>query len=398
MEFDADFALLKRGTEEILIESELVERLKLGRPLRIKAGFDPTAPDLHLGHTVLLNKLRHFQLLGHHVCFLVGDFTALIGDPTGRNITRKPLTQEEVKVNAKTYQEQAFKILDPEKTEIMFNSSWLSKMSPHEMIQLAASYTVAQLLEREDFHQRYQNRQPIALHEFLYPLLQGYDSVVMRADVELGGTEQKFNLLVGRELQKQHRQPPQTVITLPLLEGIGGGQKMSKSLGNTIGITEPPESMFGKLMSISDDLMWRYFDLLSTKTTAELGRLKKEVQEGRNPRDVKFELAEELVRCYHGANAGLRAKEGFIEQFQQKRTPDNIPSVLIELDEGEIMIAHALKQAGLVKTNGEAMRLIDEGAVRLDGERVSDKRLVLKRGETPVVQVGKHRFAKLIIG
>ena len=398
MELDTDIALLKRGTEEVLIESELVEKLKSGRPLRIKAGFDPTASDLHLGHTVLLNKLRHFQLLGHQVCFLVGDFTALIGDPTGRSITRKPLTQEEVKVNAKTYQEQVFKILDPSKTEVMFNSSWLSNMSSHEMIQLAASHTVAQLLEREDFHQRYQNRQPIALHEFIYPLLQGYDSVVMRADVELGGTDQKFNLLVGRELQKQRGQSPQTVITLPLLEGIGGVQKMSKSLGNTIGITELPENMFGKLMSISDELMWRYFDLLSTKTTMELNLLKKQVADGRNPRDVKFELAQEIVACYHGIHAGLRAKEVFIEQFQQKRIPDNIPNMPINIEGDEIMIAHALKQAGLVKTNGEAMRLIDEGAVRLDGERISDKRLVLKRGEAPVVQVGKHRIAKLILG
>lgn len=398
MESDADFALLKRGTEEILVESELVEKLKLGRPLRIKAGFDPTASDLHLGHTVLLNKLRHFQLLGHHICFLVGDFTALIGDPTGRSITRKPLTQEEVKINAKTYQEQVFKILDPEKTEVLFNSSWLSQLTPHAMIQLASSYTVAQLLEREDFHQRYQNRQPIALHEFLYPLLQGYDSVAMRADVELGGTDQKFNLLVGRELQKQHQQAPQTVITLPLLEGIGGVQKMSKSLGNTIGITEPPDIMFGKLMSISDELMWRYFDLLSTKTTSELAFLKQEVAQGRNPRDVKFELAEELVCCYHGAGAGTRAKEAFIEQFQQKRVPDNIPSISIEMEGAEIMIAHALVKAGLVKTNSEAMRLIDEGAVKLDGQRVSDKRLPLKRGDNPVAQVGKRRFAKLILG
>lgn len=398
MEQDANFALLKHGTEEILIESELVEKLKLGRPLRIKAGFDPTASDLHLGHTVLLNKLRHFQQLGHQVCFLVGDFTALIGDPTGRNITRQPLTQEEVKVNAKTYQEQVFKILDQDKTEVMFNSSWLSKLTPHEMIQLAASHTVAQLLEREDFQQRYQNRQPIALHEFLYPLLQGYDSVVMRADVELGGTDQKFNLLVGRDLQKQHQQAPQTVITLPLLEGIGGVQKMSKSLGNTIGIIESPDSMFGKLMSISDELMWRYFELLSTKTISELNTLKNKVSEGFNPRDVKFELALELVGCYHGAKAGLQAKEGFIAQFQQKRIPENRPDIAIEMAEEEIMIAHALRQAGLAKTNGEALRLIDEGAVRLAGERISDKRLMLKRGTTVVVQVGKHRCARLILG
>ena len=396
MDANAMLEVLKQGTDAVLLESQLLERLQTGRPLRIKAGFDPTAPDLHLGHCVLLQKLRQFQSLGHHIFFLVGDFTAMIGDPTGKNITRKPLEAFEVQANAKTYQEQAFKLLDSEKTEVIFNSSWLGALSPQELIKLAASYTVAQLLEREDFHQRYTQGTPIAVHEFLYPLLQGYDSVVLKSDVEIGGTDQRFNLLVGRELQKQRGQSPQVVMTMPLLEGTDGVKKMSKSLGNYIGITESPEMMFGKLMSISDTLMWRYFELLTDKTIADIERMKLAVEEGRNPRDIKFELGIEIVGRFHGGIEAEKAKAGFIDRFQQKQTPDMpLKEIVLPSEESDIWIAHLLVQAELLKTSSEALRLIDQGAVRIDGERVSDQKLRVARGFEGLIQVGKLRFARV---
>lgn len=382
---------IRRGAEEILLEQDLVERLKTGRVLRIKAGFDPTAPDLHLGHTVLINKLRQFQQMGHHILFLIGDFTGMIGDPTGKSATRPTLTKEQVQENAKTYQRQIFKILDPDKTEIVFNSTWMGAMTAADLIELASRQTVARMLERDDFSKRYTGRQPIAIHEFLYPLVQGYDSVALKADVELGGTDQKFNLLMGRELQKQYGQPQQTVITMPLLEGLDGVQKMSKSLGNYIGIEEAPDDQFGKLMSISDDLMWRYFDLLSFRPLVEIKQLREEMQTGRNPRDIKFELAMEIVDRFHGEGWGARARERFIARFAKSEIPDDLPEH--ELPEG-LGLAQALKEIGMVASTSEAFRHIKAGAVRLAGDVVDDKGAVLTSGEY-IIQVGKRRMAKI---
>ncbi|MDZ7661244.1 tyrosine--tRNA ligase [Thiohalophilus sp.] len=389
---------IKRGADEILIESDLVERLKSGRPLRIKAGFDPTAPDLHLGHTVLINKLRQFQDLGHEVLFLIGDFTGMIGDPTGKSATRPPLTRDEVIENARTYEQQIFKILDPEKTLVMFNSSWMGEMSAVDLIHLAARHTVARMLERDDFHKRYIDGQAIAIHEFLYPLIQGYDSVAMKADVELGGTDQKFNLLVGRELQKQYGQPPQIVLTMPILEGLDGVQKMSKSLNNYIGINEPPDEMFGKIMSISDDLMWRYFELLSFRPMSEINQLKHDVAEkGANPRDVKFQLAFEIVARFHSREEARRANDNFIKRFQQGAMPEEMPEKSLQSADGSMQISLVLKEAGLTKSTSDARRMVQQGAVKLDGERINDQALELPRGASHVIQVGKRRFARVTI-
>ncbi|MEE4379639.1 MAG: tyrosine--tRNA ligase [Candidatus Competibacteraceae bacterium] len=390
-------ALIKRGAEEILLEPELLERLKEGRPLRVKAGFDPTAPDLHIGHTVLINKLRQFQELGHEILFLIGDFTGMIGDPTGKNVTRKPLSRDDVIANARTYEEQIYKILDPEKTQIMFNSSWLGSLQPAELIKLAAQYTVARMLERDDFSKRYASGQPIAIHEFLYPLMQGYDSVAMKADVELGGTDQKFNLLVGRELQKQYQQRPQIVLTMPILEGLDGVQKMSKSLGNFIAIHDAPAEMFGKLMSISDHMMWRYLDLLSFRPSDEIALWQQEVADGLNPRDVKFRLAEEVVARFHSESAAQQARQAFIEQFQKGKLPDELPEVQVATREGVLPIANVLKEAGLTASTSDALRMLKQGAVRIDGERVEEPQLVLSTGTCHVYQVGKRRFARITL-
>ena len=391
---DEALALIKRGSEEILVEEELVAKLKEGRPLRIKAGFDPTAPDLHLGHTVLINKLRQFQELGHEVMFLIGDFTAMIGDPTGKSATRPPLTRDEVIANAQTYEHQIFKILDREKTTVLFNSSWMNAMDSAELIQLAARHTVARMLERDDFSKRYNGGQPIAIHEFLYPLIQGYDSVAMKADVELGGTDQKFNLLVGRQLQESFGQKPQTVLTMPILEGLDGVQKMSKSLNNYIGINDAADEQFGKLMSISDDLMWRYFELLSFRPMSEIKGFKAEIEGGRNPRDIKFLLGEELVDRFHGAGEGAKARENFIARFQKGALPDDMPELTMECGADGIGIANLLKDAGLVSSTSEAMRMIKQGAVKIDGERVEDAKLVIDQGSA-IYQVGKRRFARV---
>ncbi len=382
---------IRRGAEEVLLEHELIERLKTQRPLRIKAGFDPTAPDLHLGHTVLINKLRQFQNLGHHILFLIGDFTGMIGDPTGKSVTRPTLTREQVLENAQTYQRQIFKILDPEKTEIVFNSSWMGAMSAADLIALASRQPVARMLERDDFSKRYAGHQPIAIHEFLYPLVQGYDSVALKADVELGGTDQKFNLLMGRELQKQYGQKPQIVITMPLLEGLDGVQKMSKSLGNYIGIEEEPDDQFGKLMSISDVLMWRYFELLSFKPLVEIATLREEMQQGRNPRDIKFELSMEIVDRFHGAGAGALARARFIARFAKSQIPDDLPEFNIAVGQS---VVQTLKEIGLVASTSEAIRHIQAGAVRLNSDVVMDKGQVLAQG-TQVIQVGKRRMAKI---
>ncbi len=390
--------LIKRGAVDLLLEDELVDRLKAGRPLRVKTGFDPTAPDLHLGHTVLINKMRQFQDLGHHVIFLIGDFTGMIGDPTGKNITRKPLAPEEILANAKTYQAQVFKILDPERTEVLFNSSWFNQMTPADFIHLAAKHTVARMLERDDFGKRYASGQPIAIHEFLYPLVQGYDSVAMQADVELGGTDQKFNLLVGRELQKHYGQPPQIVLTMPILEGLDGVQKMSKSLGNYVGIRDEPNEMFGKLMSISDELMWRYFELLSFRPTRDIVQWRQQVaDEGLNPRDVKFRLAEELVARFHGAAAGQKALAAFIERFQKGFLPDDLIEVQVQSRDGRLLLANVLKAAGLAESTSEALRLIEQGAVRIDGERVMSRDLELMADSNYVCQVGKRRIARVFV-
>ena len=386
---------IKRGAIDLLLEEELIERLKTGRPLRIKAGFDPTAPDLHLGHTVLINKLRQFQDLGHHVMFLIGDFTGMIGDPTGKNLTRQPLSREQILENAKTYQEQVFKILDPAKTEVLFNSTWFDRMTPADFIHLAAKHTVARMLERDDFGKRYASGQPIAIHEFLYPLVQGYDSVAMRADVELGGTDQKFNLLVGRELQKHYGQSSQIVLTMPILEGLDGVQKMSKSLGNYVGIRDEPNEMFGKLMSISDELMWRYFELLSFRPVAEIAEWQRQTMAGLNPRDVKFKLAEELVARFHGIDAGRHALAAFIERFQKGALPENLAEMRVLSRNGGLAIASLLKEAGLVASTSEALRLIQQGAVRIDGERVGDRNLELAAGSKHIYQVGKRRVARV---
>jgi len=386
--------IVKRGSEELLVERELAEKLASGRALRVKAGFDPTAPDLHLGHTVLLNKLRQFQELGHTALFLIGDFTGMIGDPTGKNATRPPLSREDVARNAVSYTDQVFKILDPGRTEVMFNSTWMDAFSAADLIRLAATHTVARMLERDDFGRRYRSNQPIAIHEFLYPLLQGYDSVAMRADIELGGTDQKFNLLMGRELQKHFGQPPQCVLTMPLLEGLDGVNKMSKSLGNYVGITESPDQIFGKLMSISDDLMWRYFDLLSFRSADEIATLKRQAAEGANPRDIKFDLAKEIVSRFHGgAAAAERALANFVARFQRNEMPETMREVTVPAGP----IAQVLKQAGLVASTSEAMRMIDGGAVRSAGEKVSDMGLTFKAGEVKILQVGKRKFARVRI-
>jgi tyrosyl-tRNA synthetase len=386
---------LRRGAQEILPEAELLKKLGRGVPLRIKAGFDPTAPDLHLGHTVLINKLRQFQQLGHEVTFLIGDFTGLIGDPTGKSATRPRLTPAEVAANAQTYQTQIFKILDPAKTTIAFNSTWMNALGTAGLIALAAQYTVARMLERDDFAKRYKGGQPIAIHEFLYPLVQGYDSVALRSDVELGGTDQKFNLLVGRTLQEAHGQEPQVVLTMPLLEGLDGVNKMSKSLGNYIGIAEPPEDMFGKLMSISDTLMWRYFDLLSFRSTAEIAALREAVASGRNPRDVKFELGVEIVSRFHGAGAGEAARDAFIARFSKGALPEEIPEVQLPVAAAGAKLAWVMKEAGLAPSTTEAMRLLKQGAVRVGGERVNTPETLFFPGETYLLQVGKRGIAKI---
>lgn len=385
---------LVRGTEEILVKDELVEKLKLDRPLRIKAGFDPTAPDLHLGHTVLINKLKQFQDLGHEVLFLIGDFTGMIGDPTGKNVTRQPLTVEQVKENAKTYESQIFKILDPQRTQVVFNADWLGKLSARDLIKLAAQQTVARMLERDDFSKRYTQGQPIAIHEFLYPLLQGYDSVALKADVELGGTDQKFNLLMGRELQKAHKQSPQVVMTLPLLEGLDGVKKMSKSLNNYIGIAEAPQVMYGKIMSISDELMWRYYHLLSFKPLSEIRALQDQVAQGLNPRDVKMLLAQEIVARFHSAQAAEQAQNQFVEQFQKRKTPESIPEVEIVAAEN-LSLSQIIKQVGFAESTSKALAKINQGGVRINGERVSDAKLELPAEF--VLQVGKIHFAKIIL-
>ncbi len=386
---------IRRGAADILVESELKTRLESGRPLIVKAGFDPTAPDLHLGHTVLINKMRRFQDFGHQVVFLIGDFTGLIGDPTGRNATRPPLTPEEVAANATTYERQIFRILDPERTKIEFNSRWMGAMDAVGLVQLAARHTVARMLERDDFRQRYADGRPIAIHEFLYPLVQGYDSVMLRADVELGGTDQRFNLLVGRQLQQDYGQLPQVVITMPLLEGLDGVNKMSKSLGNYIGITEPAEDMFGKLMSVSDDLMWRYFELLSFRPHGEIAGLRLQVADGRNPRDVKFELAKEIVARFHDAGSAEAAQDHFIKRFRDREIPTDLELLEIDAPATGSGIASVLRDAGLVSSNSEANRMIEQGAVRINGERVADRDLVIAVNAELVLQVGKRRYKRI---
>ena len=390
---------IKRGCDEILLEDELKEKLALGHPLKIKAGFDPTAPDLHLGHTVIINKMRQFQELGHEVMFLIGDFTGMIGDPTGKNVTRKPLTQEEIAANAETYKEQIFKILDPDKTKICFNSEWMGKMSAADMIQLAAQHTVARMLERDDFSKRYTNNQSIAIHEFLYPLVQGYDSVAMKADVELGGTDQKFNLLMGRELQKHYRQKPQVIMTMPILEGLDGVKKMSKSLNNYIGISEAANDMFGKIMSLSDEVMWRYFELLSFKPLSEVKAYENSIEnEGVNPRDIKFELAMEIVARFHDQQAAENAKQDFVQRFQKNQMPDEIPEIILKKSDQPWLIGNALKQAGLVSSTSDALRMIKQGAVKIDGEKISDGKLQIDVSKSSIYQVGKRKFARIVFG
>ena len=390
---------IRRGCEEILLETELQEKLKRGKPLRIKAGFDPTAPDLHLGHTVLINKMRQFQELGHHVLFLIGDFTGMIGDPSGKSATRPPLTPEQIQQNAQTYQQQVFKILDPDRTEICFNSQWHGSRSSADMIRLASRHTVARMLERDDFARRYRNNQPISIHEFLYPLVQGWDSVEMKADVELGGTDQKFNLLVGRELMKGEGMEPQVILTMPILEGLDGVQKMSKSLDNYIAIEDPPEQMFGKLMSVSDQLMWRYFELLSFRPMAEIEQFQRDVDGGANPRDIKFLLAEEIISRFHSAAAAEAARQDFIARFSRGALPDDLPEVSLSVEPGKdaVPVAALLKMAGLTASTSESFRMIDQGAVKLDGEKVSDRNLGLKRGVVVVAQVGKRKFARVSV-
>ncbi len=386
---------IMRGCEEILLENELKEKLALKRPLRIKAGFDPTAPDLHLGHTVLINKLRQFQDLGHEVLFLIGDFTGMIGDPTGKNVTRKPLTSEQVLANAETYKQQVFKILDPDKTTVCFNSEWMGAMSAADMVKLAAQHTVARMLERDDFQKRYSSNQPIAIHEFLYPLVQGYDSVALKADIELGGTDQKFNLLMGRELQKNAGQAPQVIMMLPILEGLDGVQKMSKSLDNYIGVNDAPNDMFGKIMSISDELMWRYFELLSFKPLDEIESYKESISQGLNPRDVKFKLAKEIVERFHSSQAAADAEQDFIQRFQKNQLPEEIPEHTLSANGVPWMVGAALKDAGLVASTSEAIRMIKQGAVKVNGEKIENAKLELDLTETLVLQVGKRKVAKV---
>jgi tyrosyl-tRNA synthetase len=390
-------AIFKRGTDELLVESELKQKLALGRPLRIKAGFDPTAPDLHLGHTVLLNKMRQLQDLGHHALFLIGDFTGMIGDPTGKNATRPPLSREQVLANAESYRAQVFKVLDPNKTEVVFNSTWMDAFSAVDLIRLAATHTVAQMLERDDFSKRYKSSQPIAIHEFIYPLVQGYDSVALKADIELGGTDQKFNLLMGRELQKHYGQPAQCILTMPLLEGLDGVNKMSKSLGNYIGITDTPQDMFGKLMSISDTLMWRYLELLSFRSLSEIAGWRAEVIGGRNPRDIKVLLAQEIVARFHTQQAAVDALSEFEARFQKGVLPDDMPEVKVSAPDGSITVPQLLKQAGLASSTSEAIRSIEQGGVRLDGEKVSDRTLTVAAGAIVVAQVGKRKFARITV-
>ncbi len=389
---------LLRGTEEVLLLNELKSRLATGKPLRVKAGFDPTAPHLHLGHTVLINKLRHFQLAGHHIIFLIGDFTAMIGDPSGRNVVRQPLSQADVKANASTYTEQIFKILDADKTEIVFNSSWMHKKTAADLVRMASAYTVARMLERDDFNKRYRTGQGIAIHEFLYPLIQAQDSVELRADIELGGTDQKFNLLVGREIQKGHGQQPQVIITVPILEGYTqGNAKMSKSLGNCIGITEAPDDVFGKIMSIDDEKMWRYFELLSFRPMREIAAFKTEVQGGTNPRDIKFRLAMEITERFYSRKVAATAQANFIQRFQRGAMPDDIAEKTIVSQHHSVAIGNLLKDAGLVTSTSEAMRMIKQGAVRIDGNKIDNVKLVLPAGVTAILQVGKRKFAKVRI-
>ena len=394
---DEALQIIKRGCHELLLEDELKQKLQSGRVLRVKAGFDPTAPDLHLGHTVLLNKMRQLQDLGHEALFLIGDFTGMIGDPTGKSATRPPLTREQVLENARSYESQIFKILHPEKTRVMFNSHWMSEMHASDLVALAAKHTVARMLERDDFHKRYSGGQPIAIHEFLYPLIQGYDSVALKADMELGGTDQKFNLLVGRELQKHYGQSPQVVLTMPILEGMDGAQKMSKSLGNYIAINEAPNDMFGKLMSVSDDLMWRYIELLSFEPLATVEKWKKDIAEGRNPRDIKVRFAQEIVTRFHDRQAAERALADFEARFKQGALPNEMPDVTLEGGLVGLSIAQVLKQAGLTLSTSEAIRMIDQGGVKLNGAKVSDKSLVLTNGAPQVLQVGKRKFARVTI-
>ena len=387
---------LVRGAEEVLLPEELKSKLARGKPLRVKAGFDPTAPDLHLGHTVLINKLRQFQQAGHEIIFLIGDFTGMIGDPTGRNVMRQPLTREEIQQNAETYHEQIFKILDPEKTVVEFNSAWMDQKSAADLVRLASKYTVARMLERNDFDKRYQSGQGIAIHEFLYPLIQGYDSVALKADVELGGTDQKFNLLVGREIQKEYGQEPQVIMTMPILEGVTqGSEKMSKSLDNYIGIGEAPNEIFGKIMSIDDDKMWRWFELLSFRPMSEIDLFKEDMGKGENPRDIKFKLASEITERFHGAHAAHAAKADFIQRFQKSAIPDDVPEKNIQCTAGKIPIGNLLKDAGMVASTSEAIRMIRQGAVKIDGVKVEDVKLVLHAGTSGVFQVGKRRIAKI---
>lgn len=394
-QLDETLSIIRRGTEEILLESDLIEKLKLGKPLKVKLGFDPTAPDIHLGHTVVLNKLRQLQELGHEVQFLIGDFTAMIGDPSGKNETRPPLSREQVDENAKTYKTQVFKILDPKKTHICYNSEWIGKLSPVDLIKLASTHTVARMLERDDFHKRFTSGQAIAIHEFLYPLLQGYDSVALKSDIELGGTDQKFNLLMGRELQKHFGIKPQVVMMMPLLPGLDGVKKMSKSLGNYIGIDESADSIFGKVMSLSDETMWLYYELVSFRSSADISKLKVDVANGMNPRDVKFLLAEEIAARFHDADAARKAREHFISQFQKGQLPDDMPEVKVNVGAAGLLIANVIKEAGLVDSTSEANRLINQGAVRMDNEKISDRNLLLTAKKTIILQVGKRRFAKV---
>lgn len=396
-DLEKSLEMIRRGADEIIREEDLRQKLEQGKPLRVKTGFDPTAPDLHLGHTVLINKMRHFQDLGHHVMFLIGDFTGLIGDPSGRDDSRKPLTPEELAENAETYKEQVYKILRPDETEICFNSEWGEALGAAGMIKLAAGYTVARMLERDDFKRRYAANQPISIHEFLYPLMQGYDSVVMRADVELGGTDQKFNLLVGRELQKEAGQAPQVALTMPILEGLDGKKKMSKSLGNYVGIDEPPDEMFGKLMSISDELMWRYFELLSFRPWDEIRQLQKEIEEGANPKLAKVELALEIVERFHDKRAASQARDEFAARFQRGAMPSDIEEKQVAADGDGILIAKLLKNSGLVASTTEGIRMLKQGAVRIDSERVEDDAMTLAVGTTHVYQVGKRRFARVTV-
>ena len=389
--------VIQRGADEVIVEKELEKRLQEGGRLRVKAGFDPTAPDLHIGHTVLINKMRQFQQLGHEVIFLIGDFTGMIGDPTGKNATRPALSKDEILENATTYQDQVFEILEPDKTEIMFNSNWMSKMSAADLIQLAGKHTVARMLERDDFNKRYKDGRAISIHEFLYPLVQGYDSIAMKADVELGGTDQKFNLLVGRQLQQAYGQPPQIVVTMPLLEGLDGVQKMSKSLGNYVGITDPPADMFGKLMSVSDDLMWRYFELLSFRSSTEIAALQKAAKEGRNPRDIKVELAMEIIERFHDGVAAKKARDDFMARFARGEIPSEITECELATENGQLGIANVLRGAGLTASNSEGFRMLKQGAVRVDGEKTTDRDLVLKAGTTYVIQVGRRKFARVTL-